>query len=293
MSPPPARPAGWHGGCTWIRLPRPRERAHANVAATLLGCPGALRRAPHPSCARLAERALRAARWQRGRSPGRRGDGNAALRRRARAPGARARPAAGLRRPLRGGADPGRGFARRPDLPQQRLPQRRRPRVASRTARARARRLAAIARARRAQCAPSLRRRQRLLRALARRAHGLHLRLLPCARALPRRGAAREARPGMPKAPAPAGPVRARARLGLGRAGAPHGARVRRARARLQRLPGAGGLGARARGEGRASRRASSSCWTTTATRAAATTRSPRSACSSTSGPGTTRSSGA
>ena len=72
--------------------------------------------------------------------------------------------------------------------------------------------------------------------ALARRAAGLHLRLLRHAGRAARRGAAREAGPRLPQAPAPAGRDGDRGGMRLGRAGAAHGALLRRAREGVQRL---------------------------------------------------------
>src|SRR5207253_3028976 len=63
----------------------------------------------------------------------------------------------------------------------------------------------------------SLRRRQRLLRALARPPHGVFVRLLRARRRRSRYGAVREARPRLPKAAAPSGRAVSGHRLRLGR----------------------------------------------------------------------------
>jgi hypothetical protein len=65
----------------------------------------------------------------------------------------------------------------------------------------------------------SLRRLQRLLSTVARRGHGLHLRLFPRLERQPRRGAGEQARHGLPQAAAEARRVdaRHRQRLGLAR----------------------------------------------------------------------------
>ena len=79
-----------------------------------------------------------------------------------------------------------------------------------------------------AQYCPSLRRLQCVLRALAGPGHGLHLRLLSRLERWPRRGAAAEARHGLPQASPRAGRDDARHRQRLGIARLPRGRALRR-----------------------------------------------------------------
>ena len=91
-----------------------------------------------------------------------------------------------------------------------------------------------------------LRPRQRLLRALARRAAPLHLRLLRVPGAVARRSPGREDGPRVPQARPAARGDGGGGRLRLGRPGPAHGTALRSARAGLQHLAGADRLGARA-----------------------------------------------
>ena len=100
----------------------------------------------------------------------------------------------------------------------------------------------------RAQHPPALRPRQRLLPPVARRAHALHLRVLPDARGDARGGPGREDAPRLPQGGAAPRRAGGRSRLRLGRAGAAHGAPLRRHRPRLQHLARADRLRPRAGG---------------------------------------------
>ena len=104
----------------------------------------------------------------------------------------------------------------------------------------------------RAQHPPPLRPRQRLLPPVARRAHALHLRLLPDARGDARGGAGREDAPRLPQGRAAPRRAGRRSGLRLGLAGAAHGAPLRRHRPRLQHLARADRLRPRAGGARRA-----------------------------------------
>ena len=129
-----------------------------------------------------------------------------------------------------------------------------------------------------------LRRRQRLLPALARPAHGVLVRLLRTPGLHPRRCAASQARPHLPQAAPPSGRAAARRRLRMGR---PHHARrasttASRARHHAERCTGH--ARARARSRRPASPTGVASRSATIATSATcASTRSPASAWSSTS----------
>ena len=136
---------------------------------------------------------------------------------------------------------------------------------------------------------PPLRSRQQLLPALARSGDGLHVRVFPDAGRHARSRPDREDGPRLPQAAAPAGRARGRGGMRMGLAGALHGAALRRDRSSVQCVGRTDRLRAASSRRTRGSPIASSSSRTTTATSAGHTTRSCRSACSSTSAPPTIR----
>ena len=103
-----------------------------------------------------------------------------------------------------------------------------------------------------AQHSAPLRSLQRFLPALARRANGVHLRLLSHSGRFARRGAGGETRLGLPQALPATRRDRGRSRLRLGRAGHLHGATLRRPREGLQHFARTDRMGTRV---GEASRR--------------------------------------